>query len=786
MLRRTHLGFRARLVAAMIALVVLVGLAISALLMVYLFEDENNRALEKLDLGERMADEILKRRTNLIYSRLTIAVKDFGFRSAIASGDHATIDSALENHSRRAGADFALLINNSREILASTLTRKLPELPESLYFDATTKGFGQTFSFINGRGYEVLLVPVKGPGLRAWLISGFALDQQLAEAIATLSGTGIVFRARRADHQNFQIFATTERADAELSKQLARPSPPEVRHYLDNADYFTRIINLGDDDTPTIQAVLLISRAESRSNYYERAGEIAMLIGIILIFAVGLALIIARYLGQPVLRLATYARAIGEGQTPQPPEVRTGGELGQLKEALGDMLISLRERETEIHYAATHDEVTGLNNRSALMSKAHELFTQGESYSLIGLQLNDLANLNDTLGLEFVDKLLAGFSDRLRDQCSGAFIVARTGGGEFLALMPPCSPDTLNNSARQLHRAAERPLYVNNTPFSLRTTMATMRLPDDAPNTEAFRRRINLTFEQARDSSEPIAHYQPGQDENHLRELQLISDLHTAITENGLHMNYQPKLDTTTGDLVQVEALVRWIHPELGFISPEEFIFLAEQSGQIHSLTAHILQRVATDARAWAAKGIDAGVAINLSAMDLAWPELSSHVARTFAGWHHATDRITLEVTEGAIMQDPEEALITLNKLKDLGVTLSIDDFGTGYSSLSQLRKLPVQELKIDKSFVLKLDSEPQDQLIVKSTIDMAHGLGLKVVAEGIENLSAWHLLRQWGCDLGQGFYLSRPVSAADLPDTATRLAAMQQELTNPTSEYSQ
>jgi EAL domain-containing protein (putative c-di-GMP-specific phosphodiesterase class I) len=195
---------------------------------------------------------------------------------------------------------------------------------------------------------------------------------------------------------------------------------------------------------------------------------------------------------------------------------------------------------------------------------------------------------------------------------------------------------------------------------------------------------------------------------------------------------------------------------------------------------------VAADARAWAANGLDLGVAINLSAMDLTWPDLTSHVAKAFANWHHATDRITLEVTEGAIMQDPEEALATLNKLRELGVTLSVDDFGTGYSSLSQLRKLPVQELKIDKSFVLKLDSEPQDQLIVKSTIDMAHGLGLKVVAEGIENLNAWHLLRQWGCNLGQGFYLSRPVPAADLPDTAARLAAMHQVLTNPIAEYSQ
>lgn len=251
-------------------------------------------------------------------------------------------------------------------------------------------------------------------------------------------------------------------------------------------------------------------------------------------------------------------------------------------------------------------------------------------------------------------------------------------------------------------------------------------------------------------------------------------------------MNYQPKLDNQTGELVQVEALVRWTHPELGFIAPEEFIFLAEQAGFIHELTNHILKRVAGDARRWYQQGVDVGVAINLSAKDLSWPALARQIADNFNDWHHNLDRITLEVTESALMEDPEKTMVTLNQLTDLGVTLSVDDFGTGYSSLSQLRKLPVQELKIDKSFILKLDTEPQDQLIVKSTIDMAHGLGLSIVAEGIENLGSWQLLQRWGCNLGQGFYLSRPVSPADLPEIARSLAIRKRELTHPKREYSE
>jgi len=530
----------------------------------------------------------------------------------------------------------------------------------------------------------------------------------------------------------------------------------------------------------------MTSREASLQKYYSRALEIALLVTVIMAFAIVLALLIARYLGRPVLQLAHYARAVGQGENPQAPDIRTGGELRQLRDALRDTLARLTRREAQIHHTATHDEVTGLGNHSALMHTAKECFNAGERCSLIGLRVSDLSDLNDTLGLEFGDKVLMGLATRLRDELPDANLIARTGGGgDFLALIPEQSHETLEQRAQALHSKVESPLSIDNTPFSLRTTLITLQLPTDACNANELRRRVNLTFEQALQQGFAVTRYEPGQDENHLRELKLISDLHSAIRNGGLHMNYQPKLDSRTGQLLQVEALVRWIHPDLGFISPEEFILLAEQSGQIHDLTDHILQQVADGARAWFRTGLDAGVAINLSAMDLTSPGLADRVASIFADWHHSMDRITLEVTESALMDDPIEAMATLNRLRELGVTLSVDDFGTGYSSLSQLRKLPVQELKIDKSFVLKLNTEPQDQLIVKSTIDMAHGLGLKVVAEGIENLEAWKLLQSWGCNLGQGFYLSRPVSADNLAQTAAAIAERQQELSEAPPERS-
>lgn len=777
-----RIGFRGRLITAMVALVALVSLLIGALLMVYLFEDEKLRALQQLSIAERLTDEIIERRTNLELSRLNVVVRDFGFRSAVASRDPGTLSSALENHSKRAGADFALLLDREGELLASTLSRPLPDITPAQLASARKNGVDRSLISINKRGFEVLVVPVQAPGLRAWLVAGFELGEELANAIAELSGSSIIFRASTDDSGGFTSFAAS--ADIDRAAEPAQLESAGHENFIESARYFTRTLNLGTSRLGAFEVLLMISREASLQNYYSRALEIAVLVTVIMILAIFLALIMARHLGQPVLQLARYAKAVGQGKNPQAPNIHTGGELRQLRNTLRDTLARLTRREAEIRHAASHDEVTELGNRSALMQAAEKSFQAGTPCSLIGLRVSDLSDINDTLGLEFGDKILLGLSNRLREQLPDARLIARTGGGEFLAIVEAHSPEALERQAQTLHDTVELPLNIDNTPFSLRSNLITLQLPADASDKNELRRRVNLTFERALQHGLAVTRYEPGQDENHLRELKLISDLHTAVRCGGLHMNYQPKLDSRTGELLQVEALVRWIHPELGFISPEEFIFLAEQSGQIHDLTDHILQQVANDARAWFRSGLDAGVAINLSAMDLPRPGLAERIAGIFSDWHHSMERITLEVTESALMEDPEEAMATLNQLRDLGVTLSVDDFGTGYSSLSQLRKLPVQELKIDKSFVLRLNTEPQDQLIVQSTIDMAHGLGLKVVAEGIENLEAWKLLQSWGCNIGQGFYLSRPVSASKLAQTAAALAERQQELADTEPEY--
>ncbi|MGC8119678.1 EAL domain-containing protein [Marinobacter sp. VGCF2001] len=781
MFRKTAtMGFREQLVAAMTALVVVVSLVIGVLFTLYAFEEEQNRAFVQLDIGERLTREVLERRTTLELSRLLVLTQDFGFRSAIASANPATLASTLENHIGRVGAAFGVILDQQKQPLASTLDQPLGVPSAPLFRQAHERGYARWLVTVSGQGYELILLPVEAPGLRAWMIAAFALNDALANTIARLSDTGVMFRSPEPGVSDYRIFATS--AGGEAAKGTLSGAAGANR-FLNDPQFFTRVIPLDTAEAEGIQAILLVSRAESMARFQTRATQIVLLLAGILVFAIVIALYIARSLGRPVRQLADYARSVGDGNgaATAPPEVAGSRELAQLSKAFRDMITRLQQREEQIRFAATHDELTELANRNALLEFCQQVFATGSRCSVIGIRLDELSEINDSLGLELGDTVLLGMAERLKSLVPEARILARTGDEEFLLILPDRTTEELDARARDLAEQVRAPLPVDNTPFSLKISVITLALPRDATNRNQFRRRLNLTFEKARAEPDAVIRYQPGEDENHLRQLKLIADLHTAIVNDMLVMHYQPKLDFRTGKLVQVEALVRWIHPELGFVSPEEFIFLAERSGQIQTLTAHILQLVARDAWHWQRQGLEFGVAINLSAMDLAWKGLTDHVRQCFSDLPLGLGSVALEVTESAVMDDPAAALRTLDKLRGLGVSLSVDDFGTGYSSLSQLKQLPVQELKIDKSFVLQLTNQPQDQLIVRSTIDMAHGLGLQVVAEGIEDLDTWKLLQQWHCDLGQGFGLGRPVPAEQLPDTARTLAERLPELAPPT-----
>jgi EAL domain-containing protein (putative c-di-GMP-specific phosphodiesterase class I) len=257
--------------------------------------------------------------------------------------------------------------------------------------------------------------------------------------------------------------------------------------------------------------------------------------------------------------------------------------------------------------------------------------------------------------------------------------------------------------------------------------------------------------------------YEQGRDEHSLRRLAILSELRHAIARDELDLHYQPKIDVGSGRAVHAEALVRWRHPVHGNLSPDEFIPLAEQSGNINVITKWVLRKAIGDCGAWNAAGVELTVAVNLSALDLFDPELPTYISGLLSEVGLPPSKLVLEITESAVMKDPAYALRILRDLKSRGVTLAIDDYGTGYSSLAHLKRLPVDELKIDKSFVLNLrNASTDDIVIVRSTIELGHNMGLRVIAEGVETAEAWDILKSLGCDMAQGYFISRPLPAGE------------------------
>lgn len=780
-----HIGFRGRLLAAMLTLALVTSLAIAAAFMISTFAEEKDRARERLDVASDVVREILARRNSLLVNTLSVLVDDFGFKSAIATRELPTMLSVLENHSQRFNADLAILTDRSGAILANLQGLKNDtRLPFTQLLDsARQQGAATGLVTLGDQAYQALLVPVQAPGLRAWLIMGFSLNDRFAHVVSDLTGVEVIFESAGPDQRYFgRSLEAADMADIMSKGDLDLTG----NHMTGNLRYFTRTARLTNDEDDPVTALLLLDRQKALANYYRMALDLGLLVIACLAIAGVLALGLARTLGRPVLKLARFADLIGENLDSPPPQLKAHDELRNLEHALTSMVKKIQHREHRIRHDANHDTLTGLPNRPALERHLKQVLARRERGFLASVAITGLKELSETLGYDFGNEVIIATALRIRGMLATDCLLARSGGNELITYVPGDDEEAFHDILTRLRAAAEESMQINGTPVSIELTVAILRLPDHAESLDHVRRRISLTMDLARRSENHTATYVEGGEELHLRELQIIRDLQQAMVNRELTMVYQPKVRFDSVRLIQVEALVRWQHAELGFLNPEEFIALAERSGQIHELTDYILRQVERDSRIWHQAGMsDIGVAINLSALDLTNKSLPNLIATVFVDWPQPLSMLTFEITESAAMTDTQSAVRTLGRLRELGAKLSVDDFGTGYSSLSQMRQLPVQELKIDKSFVLKLDSTPQDQLIVKSTIDMAHGLGLSVVAEGIENEGSWRLLQSWGCELAQGYFLGRPMDATQLVDWFGEFNASSGHLVAGTAEES-
>ncbi len=421
-------------------------------------------------------------------------------------------------------------------------------------------------------------------------------------------------------------------------------------------------------------------------------------------------------------------------------------------------------------HQASHDSLTGLWNRDRLTRHLEYQFAAapGAGPGLILIDLDHFKDINDTLGHPVGDELLKRVAQRLVSALDDSSSAHRLGGDEFAVLIDGNLAET-EALARDLLATLEAPVRVGDVELLVRASAGVAVAPAHGLDAETLMKRADIALYQAKLDRDRMTTYSDDLDVNTVERLQLLADLRGAIDSGQLGVAYQPQVDLLTNRTVGVEALIRWEHPTRGAVPPDRFIPLAENSGLIATLTRYVLHQALRSMAEWRAAGFDVRLAVNLSARHLSDLALAGQVHDTLALYDVPASSLTLEVTETGIMSDPSRADVVIDALRRLGVAIAVDDYGTGHASLSYLKRLEVDELKIDRSFVSDMGDDPSDYIIVRSTIALAHDLGLRVVAEGIEDETTARSLRDLGCGIGQGFWLGVPTSSAQI---IARLAA--------------
>lgn len=434
---------------------------------------------------------------------------------------------------------------------------------------------------------------------------------------------------------------------------------------------------------------------------------------------------------------------------------------------LTNLIQEVKTKNSQLKFQALHDPLTKLPNRDALTKIAQQTIESAtstkEELIVCLIDIEALKDINDTLGHKNGDILLNQITQRLKKSLRSSDHIGRFGGNKFAVIIRNTQTSNIETICNKLLENFEAIFEINDHSLYVRAILGVSTFPDHADNSLTLIQKAETALHKARKMALDFAIYDVSLDKNSADRLKLTHDLRNAIHNEELKLYYQPQLDTRSSTVTSVEALARWIHPEQGFIPPDVFIDIAEQTGLIQPLTDWVLRTAIEQCAQWLKMGMHITVSVNLSARNLHDETLGPQVANLLNYWSLKPEQLCLEITETSMMTDPEHARVLLDGLDKLGVRISIDDFGTGYSSLAYLKQLPVDELKVDKSFVLNMSTDESDASIVRATVSLAHDLGLEVVAEGVEDQSSQDELQKLGCEFIQGYHFARPMPAADL-----------------------
>jgi diguanylate cyclase (GGDEF)-like protein len=776
-----------RIVALFLGLLLLVQLAGFAV--VRLSIDHNARTLlsRDLEVGERVWGRLLAQRAQKLILGASVLAADYGFRDAATSGDAQTLRSALDNHGARIGATLTAMLApdlSARALGEGTSPDALVALRP---LAAQLAQDGSALVLVGGAPYQVVMVPMKAPLLVGYIVMGFALDQALVDDMHAVSGLHTVVLAHTARGDDLVVLSTLQ-AQAAVPL-LAADASRDVVTLHDGPHVFRSIQQsaVGQAHRIGLRTVLLRSVDDAVAPYRPLQATLAFItLGGLLMAGVA-SVFTARRVTTPLLSLVRATEVLGRGDYSQALQhTHRKDEIGELARSFDHMRTSIAAQEAQVRELAYWDRLTGLPNRAQFrdaVDAAIAAACDGASVAVLMLDLDRFKHVNDVLGYAFGDRLLKGVAQRLMAHgVRQGDMWARISGDEFALLLVASDAAAALAVAERVADVFHLPMSLDDHTVDLAAGFGVAVFPCHAADADTLISRAEVAMYTAKRKTQVAMVYDPAIDAGSARSLSLLTELRRALEQDELRLFLQPKIaliGPRAGRMVGAEALVRWQHPTRGMVPPMDFIPFAEQTGFVRQLTLWMLQATAKQWPVLRSLGL-LRVSVNLSTRDLLDQDLPQKINATLREHGMPAHALCLEITESAIMDEPQRALATLNTLSEAGFKLSIDDFGTGYSSLAYLKRLPVDELKIDRSFVMAMETDEDDAKIVRSTIDLAHNLGLSVVAEGVENAAVLRRLTQLHCDEAQGYHMSRPVPVTELVAFAARWAGRDEDVAAP------
>lgn len=743
-------------------------------------------------LGERVFINLLQHDTQSLKQGAMLLAADYGFREAVATQDDETLKSSLLNHQQRIHAEVAFFYSLDSQKMTGTLALN-PAEQQSIQQLITSQQTGQLqFVQLQHTPYQLVAVPVKAPIVIGWVVLGFKMDQRLASKLKTLSNLEISFIQKNTGNQ-WKMVASTLNPNIrnKLVSAIAKTHAQKMNlktMTFDDEVYQLKTRTLQQNRENALVAVMQGSVTENVKPFDELKWAMIGLTVLGLAIFAAVIVYVSKVITMPLTELLENAKEMAKGNYLKKIKSIRTDELGQLSQAFNEMREAISEREQKVHELAFGDELTGLANRLAYMQALNKAIIDHEkpqsSLSVVVMNIDRFKQINITLGRDFGDDVLRHVAKTLKQLLPHQRdVVARLDADEFAVILHNTDQEKATTFASEVNQIFENPVRVNEQLIDLRMGIGIALYPTHASTEETLLHQAETAQQTSKQKKTGWIVYNSSLEIDQSDKLIMITELKEAIKQNQLLIYLQPKVNTKTRALVGAEALVRWIHPTKGMIFPDQFIPFAEHTGTISHITNWILEEACKVIVDFKKQLIPLSISVNLSTRDLNNMDLPNQIQSLLVKHGLGTKALRLEITESALMDDPLRAAGVVRKLSEQGIHISIDDFGTGYSSLAYLRELPVNELKIDKSFVMQMDSNDSDKAIVRSTIDLGHNLGLKVVAEGIETEETIKQLAEMGCDEGQGYYISKPMSVRDfgvwLERWQNQISQMEYELEN-------